>query len=267
MALKLGISNIAWDKENDLCVLSHLKELGYDAIEIAPTIPFPDRPYEHIREANIWAQKILLEYDLKVCSLQSIWYGRQEKMFGSIEERQSLLQYTKQAIEFAEAIGAGNLVFGCPKNRCVEKETDIQIAIDFFGELGDYANRHNTVLALEANPVIYGTNFINSTIEAIELIKKVDCKGFLLNFDLGTLIFNEEVLAELDENYTLINHVHISEPQLAQIKQRDIHRDLINGLLKHNYDKYVSIEMGKCGNLEELYKITEYVKRLNCEEI
>lgn len=52
-------------------------------------------------------------------SMQSIWYGRTEKLFGTEEERNLLLDYTKSAVDFAAAIGCKNLVFGCPKNRCI----------------------------------------------------------------------------------------------------------------------------------------------------
>ena len=46
-----------------------------------------------------------------VASMQSIWYQRTEKLFGSEAERETLLSYTKQAIDFAEAAGCPNLVF------------------------------------------------------------------------------------------------------------------------------------------------------------
>ena len=43
----------------------------------------------------------------------------------------------------------------------------------FFNILGDYAKLKNTVIALEANPDIYGTNFINTTKEAFSFVKKL----------------------------------------------------------------------------------------------
>ena len=73
-----------------------------------------------MHSAQRWAEKLKREYDLSVVSLQSIWYGRNESLFGSYEERQALLEYTKRAIDFACAVGAKNIVFGCPKNRNIE---------------------------------------------------------------------------------------------------------------------------------------------------
>ena len=39
------------------------------------------------------------------------------------------------------------------------------------------------MLAMEANPPIYNTNYINTDSEAFALVKKIDSKGFLVNLD------------------------------------------------------------------------------------
>ena len=98
--------------------------------------------------------------------MQSIWYGRQEKLFGSEEERQVLLAYTKEAIDFAAAVGCGNLVFGCPRNRNVPEgirpEQVEEIACGFFHELGEYAYSKGTALSIERTRLF--TTPITSTI-------------------------------------------------------------------------------------------------------
>lgn len=153
------MSNIAWSTEHDNTMYQFLKDNGFDGLEIAPTRIYPEKPYEHLSEAKDWALQMKEQYDLEVPSMQSIWYGHAEKIFGSKEERKVLLDYTKKAIDFAEIIGCRNLVFGNPKNRDAEDIPSIlPIAIDFFKEIGDYALEHNTVVALEPNPTIYNTD-------------------------------------------------------------------------------------------------------------
>ena len=66
---------------------------------------------------------------------------------------------------------------------------------------------------MEANPPIYNTNYINTTTEALALVKKIGSKGFLVNLDLGTMIENKEALNVIAEDINLINHVHISRPE------------------------------------------------------
>lgn len=264
--MKLAISNIAWTAEYDTQMYGKLKELGYEGLEIAPTRIFTEEPYDRLEEASAWAETLKREFGLQVASMQSIWFGRTEKMFESDEEREALLDYTKKAIDFAEVVGCKNLVFGSPKNRNIAETVDRmqaeEMAAAFFKELGEYAAAHHTVLAMEANPPMYGTNFINTTGEALELIKKVDSKGFLLNLDMGTIIVNGEVIAALRENVKYINHVHISEPGLAKIEERNSHRELLGILQQENYQGFLSIEMGKREKISEVEDVLEYVKKL-----
>lgn len=265
MVIKLSASNISWGQEQDQVIYKFMRDIGFSGLEIAPTRLFGSEPYSMISGASDYAKWLLSTYDLSICSLQSIWYGRNEKIFASKEQRNQLLQYTKSAVLFAEKIGAGNLVFGCPKHRCINSDRDREIAIDFFSELGEFAYIHHTVLAFEANPVIYGTNYINNTSEAVELVKKVESPGFKLNLDCGTIIYNKEGIDSLLDVCDIINHVHISEPNLNLIRPRKLHKDLIGILKKNSYKGYVSIEMGKQNIISDIYNTMLYVKEI-CEE-
>lgn len=262
--MRLSISNIAWDNKENENIYSLMQKYQFLGLEIAPTKIFPQNPYEQIESAKNWAESLKNTYGFTVPSMQSIWFGRSEKIFGTEEERQILKDYTQKAIDFASVIGCKNLVFGCPKNRNIEKDSDYQIAIDFFKELSDYAFSKNTVIGMEANPTIYNTNFINDTKSAIELIERVDSKGFLLNLDFGTIIQNNENLDILKGNVSLINHVHISEPYLEIIEKRKMHSELIKILKSENYNKFVSIEMKQQENIEDIEITMEYLKDLVC---
>jgi sugar phosphate isomerase/epimerase len=238
-----------------------MKEYGFSGLEIAPTRIFSERPYEQLNDAYKWFQSLKGDYGFVVPSMQSIWFGRSENIFKNVKEREILVEYTKEAIDFASVIKCGNLVFGCPKNRNIPDGADDFAAIEFFKKLGDYAYSKGTVIGMEANPPIYNTNFINDTKSALELVRKVDSNGFMLNFDMGTVIHNKEVLDEIIGNVNLINHVHISEPGLKPIGKRDIHIQLRKILEAENYNGYVSIEMGKtdCVNIE---KTMSYIREI-----
>ena len=260
--MKLSISNIAWPNEDNDKIYDYMKKYNFEGLEIAPTKIISQNPYDSTIEAKDWAEDLKMKYGFEISSMQSIWFGKNEKIFGTKEERQILTNYTKKAIDFASAINCKNLVFGCPKNRNMENFSDYDIAIEFFKELGDYAFSQNTCIGMEANPTIYNTNFINNTLSAIDLVKKVNSKGFLLNLDIGTVLENKENIDELRGNVKLINHVHISEPYLALIENRDLHRELITLLKSENYNKYLSIEMKQQEKLFDIENTIKYVKGL-----
>lgn len=289
--MKLSVSNIAWSADQDEMMYDLLKSCGLEGLEIAPTRIFPSAPYERIREGAAWSRRLKEQHGLAVSSMQSIWYGRSEQLFGTKEERQALLDYTRKAIDFAASVHCGNLVFGCPKNRCLPKVAEavlqehcgdlerlaagermnpatdrqeewMETAVRFFRELGDYAAQCGTVLSMEANPAMYGTNFINTTKEALDLVELVHSEGFLLNLDVGTMIANGEDAAVLKGREALIHHVHISEPGLLPIEHRPLHKELAGLLADCGYGHFVSIEMGrtKDGSLDAVEDAVRYVK-------
>lgn len=284
--MNLSVSNIAWESKDDIEMYGYMKCLDYTGLEIAPTRIFPKHPYEDLKAAKEWAKSLKNQYGFVVPSMQSIWFGRSENIFLSSKERDILIDYTKQAIDFAEAIGCNNLVFGCPRNRNIEsfkedshsvnnmvnedekKACDdnykraYDIAISFFKVLGDYAKMHGTVLSMEANPPIYNTNFINETKEAIQIVKAVDSDGFKINLDLGTMIENSEDIDVIRENIYLINHVHISEPMLKTIEKRNLHNMLADVLKEENYKGFISLEMGKQETLYDVKKSLKYINEI-----
>ena len=246
--MKLSISNIAWDAASDETMYAFLQKKGFHGLEIAPTRIFPVKPYDQLTDARNWSVLLKKEYCLEISSMQSIWYGRTENLFTSANERRWLLEYTKKIILFANAVKCKNIVFGCPKNRdtdCIEK--NYVVAVDFFRELGAYAREYDTVIAIEANPIIYHTQFINTTKEAFLFAQDCISEGIKVNVDLGAILYNEENLGILLKYPHLINHVHISEPFLAPIVDRNLLFSLKTILMDINYEGYVSIEMSKLG--------------------
>jgi len=261
--MKLSISNIAWDTSNDIKIYDLIKKYGFEGLEIAPTKIMGKNPYEKLKEIKEWKEKIKKRYNLRISSMQSIWFGRTENLFDSKEEENILIDYTKKAIDFANVIECKNLVFGSPKNRNVNNGKNSENQIEIFETLGEYAYKKNTVIGMEANPKIYNTNYINDTKSALKLVKKINSKGFLLNLDLGTMILNNENLLEiLRGNISYINHVHISEPWLKIIEKREMHKILRNILLEENYKGFVSIEMAKIDEIKKIEDVVKYVKKI-----
>ena len=259
--MRFSISNIAWNQERDEEMYGVLARMNFEGLEIAPTRVFGDDPYSKCKEAREWSSHLKKNYGLSISSIQSIWYGKNENIWSSEGERQSLIEYTKRAIDFAHVIECRNLVFGCPRNRNRNVNTSYDVATEFFCEIGDYAKRNETVIGIEANPPIYNTNYINTTIQAIELIDIVNSEGFKLNLDVGTMVQNEETLEVINGTCEYINHVHISEPKLVLIQERELHTQLAGFLSENNYNGFISIEMSKCDNYH-IEKAMCYVQRV-----
>ncbi len=258
--MKLAISNIGWAQEDDERVYASMKARGFTGLEIAPTRLFPHPAYVHTDGAAAAAGRLRAEYGLCVPSMQSIWFGRTEQVFGTPEERRTLAEYTCRAVDFARAVGCPSLVFGCPRNRSMPQGASEQTAIDFFAEIGDYAARSGCVIALEANPPVYNTNFMNTTAQAFAVASRCGA-GVAVNLDIGTVLTNGESLDGLAEKLPRVSHIHLSEPGLAPIERRPLHRELAAILRDAGYDRYISIEM-KTQPFEAVCAAMDYVAGL-----
>ena len=190
--------------------------------------------------------------------MQSILYGRKECLFDP-DQAELLLEYLEQAFSFGEAAGGCNFVFGCPKNRimpdgCTEKD-----ALPFFERAAESAGKHGCVLSVEANPPMYGTNFLNTTKEAFSFARKVP--GLKVNLDFGTIVNQCENLKTVAANSDMIGHVHISEPGLVPVICRQEHRELAELLREQDYDGYVSVEM-KQTDTDTIRSVLSYVSEV-----
>ncbi len=262
--MNYSISNIAWDKEYDGEIYAFLKEQGVSGIEIAPTRLFAN-PYENLELAHQYAIMLKNKYNLTVCSMQSIWYGVTQSIFGSDEDREYLVDYTKKAILFAKAMGIKNLVFGSPKNRNMprgDRENYKSIAKVFFKELGDFAYENGTTLSIEPNPVIYNTNFLNYTKDACEFVKEIDSPGLKVNIDMGTMIYNKENPHLVKTYKNVINHIHISQPGLEYIKKCTEYATLKKVLGKIDYDGFISVEMKNQNDTEKVKQAVLLMKEV-----
>jgi sugar phosphate isomerase/epimerase len=148
-------------------------------------------------------------------------------------------------------VGIPNLVFGSPGQRRIpegmaEPEARAQAA-ETFRRLGDRAKAAGTVIAMEANPIAYGANFLTTLEEAESFVAQVDHPAVTLILDLGAMRLNgafDTLPARAGALAPRLTHVHVSEPHLAPAP--DDATDLAPVLLalrSVGYDRAVSIEM------------------------
>ncbi|MFW5992316.1 MAG: sugar phosphate isomerase/epimerase family protein [Halanaerobiaceae bacterium] len=251
--MKLAISNIAWEKDEDKQVYQLMRENSITGLEVAPKRVFDD-PFHAISSQIEDYKKNLNRWGIKPVAMQALLYGHPElKLFAGEKPRTAMFIHLKECIDFASALGVRVLVFGSPGNRKIKgtgdnkKEEAWNIACSFFSQLAKYARAWNTIICIEPNPPQYGTNFINTTTEGVELVKKVDNPGFRLHLDLGGMILAEENLeTALKNSLPYTEHFHISSPYLQMITEnRQKNQQLANLLDKYNYSKWLSVEMKK----------------------
>lgn len=246
--MKLSISNIAWDKEQDKDVFNLLKQYKFSGIEIAPTKIFKNPEIITFNEWSLF-KSYVAKYGLNIPAMQSLLYDKPHyNIFNKYAEK--TMSHLKKMIDVAKILEIKVLVFGSPKNRNlinISSKEGYRKAITFFEEVADYAYKNNVVFCIEPNSKLYNCNFINTTLEGVQIVKDVNSNGFGVHLDSAVMSLNNEDIQEsISKAIPYMKHFHISEPFLEPIINKKVDHEKISKILKtNNYDRWVSIEMRK----------------------
>lgn len=245
--MKLAISNIAWPTSADAGVADMLVAQGVAGIEIAPTKIWP-RPTE-ATDAELDSYRAFWESrGLPIVAAQSLLFGLPEmKLFADADTRKKTLDYLAAMARVCGRLGAGPLVFGSPKNRqrgAMPADRAWPIAVEFFSELADAAEREGTVIVLEANPPEYGADFITHAAEALAMVRAVNRTGLRLHLDAACMTLAGDDLGIIAESRAELRHFHASEPQLSPLGTGGVVHDSMAAHLRSAvYGGFVSVEM------------------------
>jgi len=246
--MRIAISNIAWDREEDDQIASCLSDFAVDAIDIAPGKYFPDSikadGAEIARVRTWWSTR-----GISVTGMQALLFGTQGlNLFGTSAVQTRMLNHLDAVCRIAAGLGASRLVFGSPKNRdrgSVSAEDVDEIAMSFFQKLGDRARSWGVQICLEPNPARYGANYLLNTSETARLVRRIGHDAIKLQLDTGSLTINaEDPSLIIAENADIIGHVHASEPDLAPLGAGSTqHAAVASALARMSPSLVVSVEM------------------------
>jgi sugar phosphate isomerase/epimerase len=246
--MRLAISNIAWDIDEDEAVARLLNRFSIDAIDIAPGKYFPElgkASDEDISRVKAW----WMERGIEITGMQALLFGTSGfNVFGSIKTQDALLDHLKAVCRVGGGLGATRLVFGSPKNRDRSGLSDqeaLDVAIPFFRKLGDIAQTWGVTICLEPNPACYGANFMTTSQETADVVRKVAHPAIRMQLDTGALTINQEdPQTVLRDCANLIGHVHSSEPNLVPLGDGGtVHARMAVALDQYLPEHIVSIEM------------------------
>ena len=244
--MRISISNIAWERDEEPQIAELLGRLGVTAVDVAPGKYFPDvaaASDSDIRKVRSWWN----ERGISIYGMQSLLFGTKGlNVFGEVDSQERLLQHLLHVCRVAEGLGARRLVFGSPKNRDRSGLSDAEaddIALHFFTRLGDIAQSHGIVITLEPNPVCYGTNWVTTTKEAYAFVKELGNPGIAMQLDTGTVLTNAEAPETIESVKNAIGHVHLSEPGLLPLSLASEEQDEVFLAAAGIAQETVTIEM------------------------
>jgi sugar phosphate isomerase/epimerase len=246
--MRLAISNIAWDVSEDEEIAQLLQRYDIDAVDIAPGKYFPN-PAKASDEDIARVKQWWAERGIEITGMQALLFGTSGlNVFGTLEVQEALLMHLAAVCRIGAGLGATRIVFGSPKNRDRTGLSDEQvqaISILFFRRLGEIAKTHGVMICLEPNPPCYGANFMTTSAETAEVVRKVAHPAIRMQLDTGAITINgEDPVAVLENCISLIGHVHASEPEIAPLGDGNTDHAVMAKMLRQLLPKHiVTIEM------------------------
>lgn len=244
--MQLAVSNIAWEDDKLGFYLRLLRELGCDGIEIAPSRIWSE-PISASREERKRLRELISDHGLEVVGFHALLYTHPElKMFDGKETYEKTVEYVKELICLCGDLGGRVMVFGSPRNR-ERGQRDLgeclSIATEFFYRLAEEAERHNVFICIE--PLQQNCDFITTSLEGLNLVKRVNHPHFRLHLDVRAMQeAGEDFLRIFSECTEVLEHVHVGDSNLSPPGYDGFNHQAIGMALRRTgYSKYVSIEM------------------------
>ena len=251
--MRVGISNLAWRREEDAALLAKLE---VDALEVAPTKLW-DEPLA-VPAAEIASYRAAAP---PIVALQALLFGHPElRVFD--DSREQTLAHLRGMCDLAAELGASVLVFGSPGNRRRDGRP-LELAVDFFRELGGYAAERGLCVCVEPLPSELGTDFVTSAAEAARLVEDVASPGFGLHLDSASLHLTGE--DPLEAIRTGLRHFHASEVGFGPLGTTGVDNErCAEALRRAGYDGVVSVEMlaGEGSNRERVLASVDHARRV-----
>jgi sugar phosphate isomerase/epimerase len=246
--LKISISNLAWEPAFDEAIASILKARGVTAIDVVPGKYVPDLSNpsrDQVRNVrNFWSA-----HGVSAVGMQALLFGTTGlNLFGSESSRQAMLAHLASVAKVGQWLGSTRLVFGSPRNRDRSGLSDAEVeskSISFFRQLGTIATDAGVIFCLEPNPAAYSCNFMTTTLDAAEVVRRVDHPGIRLQLDTGAIFMNGEDPADvIPQVIEVVGHIHLSEPNLDPLGSgSSCHEDVALVLASYPAAQWATIEM------------------------
>jgi len=265
--VRLAISNIAWEIDEDEEISKLLLRHGVDAIDVAPGKYFHDpmqtKEHDIIKVRQWWSER-----GIEITGMQSLLFGRKElNVFSSANIQSAMLNYLSAICRIGTCLGATKLVFGSPKNRDrsgLNDQQTMDVAVSFFHRLGDIARTYGVTVCLEPNPEQYGANFMTTSAETAHVVECIGHPAIKVQLDTGAIAINKENVDDvISRSSGLIGHLHASEPDLLPLGEGGTdHGAMSHALSRHFTDSHVlCIEMAATRNESH---ITSVERALSC---
>ena len=252
--MKLAISNLAWDFDQNQEVFEHLKQLNISNIEgvLSKIGGWDDLNYEMLKSYH----NLLQTNGLKVESIQSIFFNYKSE---GLHDTHSIVSHIKQLVEYCKILNVKVMVLGSPNLRVHTEDLQSKLSQTFL-EIDSLLKDTGIELSIEPNTKIYGGQYFHNLNEIVDFIVSNNLVNIKTMIDTHNLILEGyDPNHELKKFEKFINHIHVSEQNLVPLIDYEFHKSFSKTLKEIEYNKIVTLEVKGSENqfdvFQEFYRL------------
>ena len=241
--MNIGLSQLAFDTQDSADLYKQLKNLNFKYIEGVLT---KIAPWDSLSQTGLKQFKSELNDNTLECySIQSIFYNQPVTTLCDIK----VIYHFCNLIEYCKMLGVKIMVLGSPNLRKVEPEYIKKLG-SIFSNLDELLEGTGIKVVLEPNSPVYKGEYFFSCSEIKCFIKANNLQNIKTMVDTHNLLgAGFDPLKEFERNIEVIEHIHISENDLAPITSIEFHTEFANALRNNCYSKGVTYEVKKADNI------------------
>ena len=256
--MKVLFSTLSFSKVSFFDALTFFNKQGIKYIESTPRHLgfFSKKIYR-----SSYVKDIILEKNIKIISLQSIFHTYRNKVFDKNFIKNNLNHFEK-VLKLSKFYSIKNISVGnIPSRRLKFSTSDLEkINKILFNKFSNISKKYNINLNIEPIHNKYNIFFLNNLQQTHNFLTKNKFKNIKLLLDVGNLLDNNQNFRLTFDKYNnFINHIHISERNLKKFNIERID-EILNYLIAENYKKTVSIEY-LSDNGKGITEIISFIKR------
>jgi len=246
--MKFAICNELFEKWPWPKICQFAREIGYHGIEIAP-FTLADRAEQITPQQRDEIRRVAESNSLAIVGLHWLLVKPPGLYVTHTDPaiRKQTAEYFIQLVNLCADLGGSVMVIGSPKQRSllpgVTRQQAMQFAAEVFTAAMPTAAQRNVTLAIE--PLTpKETDFINSAVDGVELIDRINHPNFRLHLDVKAMCSESKPIPQIiRECARHIAHVHVNDPNLLGPGMGEVkYEPIIAALRDAGYDGWLSVE-------------------------
>tara|TARA_Y100001970_G_scaffold256226_1_gene333745 strand:+ start:13557 stop:14366 length:810 start_codon:yes stop_codon:yes gene_type:complete len=246
MKRKISISTLAFNGYKIDHIIKILKKNNIKNIDLAPLTIFKN--WKTFFKQVYFLKKKLRKNRININAIQGIFFNLETKLFFSNNrELNKLFKHLNKIILVCKKLNIKKIIIGSSylrnKKDITKQDADTKF-VEFFSRFKKILKKNKIFFCIETIPKKYKEDYLYNFDHTIKVIKMINCKYILINFDTSIFHFNKYKFGNYSNNFKYIKNTQISSKNFKSfVYISKNNKKFSKSLKKFNKLNSISLEM------------------------